>query len=293
MAVSVLRPRVERLLYGEFVPDDLTRLFLYLRATPYGRQTVKEVGDFVAHFGMRDKGPSTDLANNFFTVLRFSAPLMADPQHLHGLSLNPEVLQANFATIDQEVLRQKTKLKPRVARQVFESMLAKMRQIAGKNQSQTLNEQEGSLLRFLLSHLTVKPAFDDETLFKEFSVVLEKNKLLREGEREALQKIKPVVALYAVALMHLCHIKLKEGSPAELMADRSDGFIRVIASGACPIKEIPTLHFAGSMFSTSLPAKEWCEPELLEGDSQTKWTFPIELGANKKLRRMQDYGARA
>src|SRR5262249_50208344 len=93
MVVSVLRPRIERLLYGdEFVSDDLSRLFLYLRETSYGRQTVREVGDFVAHFGMRDKGPTTQLATNFFTVLRFFTPLLADPEHLHGLSVNPDVL---------------------------------------------------------------------------------------------------------------------------------------------------------------------------------------------------------
>lgn len=292
MVVSVLRPRIERLLYGdEFVSDDLSRLFLYLRETSYGRQTVREVGDFVAHFGMRDKGPTTQLATNFFTVLRFFTPLLAHPEHLHGLSVNPDVLEANFATIDQETLRQKTKLKPRIAKQVFNSMIAKMRQIAGKNESRTLDQNEAILFRFLLTHFTSRPAFDDEILFKEFSAVLEKNKLVHENERDALKRIKPIVSLYAVALMHLCHVKLKDGAPAELMADRhnAEGAITVIATGTCPTKEIPNLRFAGSMFNTSLSAKDWCEPELLEGDSQTKWTFPIELGANKKLRRMKDY----
>jgi hypothetical protein len=223
MVASVLRTRVERLLYGDFVADDLTRLFLYLRETSYGRQTVREIGDFVAHFGMRDKGPSTEKTNNFFTVLRFVAPFQAEGRHnINGLSVNRDLLIASFATIDPEFIREKTRIKPKVAKQVFDSLLQKFTEIAGKNERRQLTPDESALMTILVTTFTTRAAFDGETVTKEFMAVLQKNGLLEETEIEKFKQIAPVISLYAVSVMHQCNMKLKSGPPSFLLGDRAN-----------------------------------------------------------------------
>ena len=69
------RTRVERLLRGDFRVDDLTRLFLYARDRCDGRESVKEVGDFVAHHNERNKGTVTRATREWFAISGFISRL--------------------------------------------------------------------------------------------------------------------------------------------------------------------------------------------------------------------------
>ena len=71
MADPKSRARVERLLRGDFRPDDLTGLFLYARDHCDGREPVAEIGDFVAHHDERDKGIVTRSTREWFAVARY------------------------------------------------------------------------------------------------------------------------------------------------------------------------------------------------------------------------------
>jgi hypothetical protein len=134
----------------------------------------------------------------------------------------------------------------------------------------------------------VKPVFQDDTLVNGFMFCLSKNGLLKPNEHSQFSHAKPLIALYAMTAMHQCRIALDSGPPAVLMADRhtSGGTLVVIATAACPTKEIPTLHVAVPIFVTSLLARDWCEQALLDGDDQTKWEFAIELASDQKLTRI-------
>jgi hypothetical protein len=241
MADLIIRPRVERLLYGDFTLDDLTRIFLFLRERSYGRKTVREIGDFVAHLGERDRGVTTDLARDFFKVLRFMIPLMnqSNPQ----ITLEPEVLIATFATIGMEQIRIETKMKPKVAKRVFQSLLEKAKGVLGVDKSVTLTGQESALARLLVSRFTVTSAFDDKRLNKEFCECLEKAKLLHSNERGLLKTKEPLIALFALYCMHQSTLKLEDGSQAylELNYHNSERLLTVVASSPCPTKETPTL----------------------------------------------------
>ena len=67
------RARVERILSGELRADDLANLFLYARDHCDGRETVKEVGDFVAHHTERTKGVVTRTARDWYAIVIFTA----------------------------------------------------------------------------------------------------------------------------------------------------------------------------------------------------------------------------
>src|SRR5882672_9933150 len=68
------RVRVERLLRSGFNAGDVTYLFLYVRDPPIraqGRETVIDIGGFIAHSGEREKGITTAAANHFTQIARF------------------------------------------------------------------------------------------------------------------------------------------------------------------------------------------------------------------------------
>lgn len=64
-----LRIRARRLATGRHRVEDLDRLFLGLRDRDSGRMSVREIGDFVAHRGERQKGPVTQTARDAFTSI--------------------------------------------------------------------------------------------------------------------------------------------------------------------------------------------------------------------------------
>src|SRR3954453_18158076 len=69
-----MRRRVQRLIAGEFRPDDVRPLFLWLRERSYGIGSIREIGDFVAHSDTREKGPITDDARDYFKYLALRLP---------------------------------------------------------------------------------------------------------------------------------------------------------------------------------------------------------------------------
>jgi hypothetical protein len=75
------KARVGRLLYGDFRPDDLTGLFLYARDHCDGRETITDIGAFVAH---HNEGIVTRSTREWFAVARYHASSLGP----HGKSLD-------------------------------------------------------------------------------------------------------------------------------------------------------------------------------------------------------------
>lgn len=55
-----IRVRVKRILRGERRQYVFDRIFLYLRTRHCGRQSLQEIGAFIAHRDQREKGPVTN-----------------------------------------------------------------------------------------------------------------------------------------------------------------------------------------------------------------------------------------
>src|SRR5262249_45969072 len=230
-------------------------------------------------------------ARDFFAHLRFRVPYYQRALDVNDLPANfPRVMRGNFKRLDLKMVQSYTGIKPKVADRILSSLLSKFSTTpTGRCAlSAPLNEEEAELLKCVAGWVVAKPAFTDDSLFEEFQTVLEKNKLLRADEKQAFFRLKPLIALFAITSMHQCIIVLEDGPPAELMADchNQEKTLTVLATALCPDEKIPTLHFSASIFSTSLRATDWCDAPLLEGTDQDKWLYPIELGPDKKLRRM-------
>jgi len=110
------RARVERLLRGEFRPDDLTQLFLYARDHCDGREPVADIGHFVAHHNERDRGIITRSTREWFAVARYHFPRF-EPGRFNRIDAQtlPAAAQDYFKIavnrIDAKSIREKTGLR--------------------------------------------------------------------------------------------------------------------------------------------------------------------------------------
>lgn len=285
MTVQSQRTRVERLLSGDVRPDDLTRLFLYLRDRCDGRESVEEVGDFVAHHSERTKGLVTRAARDWFYIAKVLSPLQMRNQPINLLRLPdifPEFLSASLRRAGKAVF-QKTGITTKAATAMLPEIKRKFVRLDDGALSISLSHApEEVRLILALCVMVVQPAFSDKRLCADFEAALKSSGLIKNRELSAFRKVYPAITLFAVAEMHQCAIVLPDGSRAVLEASGPPGGTITVWMGVpVPAPEIGGcghVMIASGIFGTSLTA-EYCEPELLK----VAWNFGIELTSNIKL----------
>lgn len=283
-----MRKRVERLIAGLFQPGDLDRLYLHLRERSYGSVLVRELADFIAHPGARDRGPTTDEVRDFFTVLRYVVPLLGSGGP--GLDLNdiPATIlpgyRANFRRIGPAGIKRETGLGQKAAKAALESGLGKLTEGASAGRLRLtgyLTKEEVSVLQCCGRHVTAHAAFTGNDLFNDLRAALEKNKLLQANERAQFNHLKTAVMLHAVAAIHGTKILLEDQSTADLFGIIHDGFVEINARAGVTSAQGTIISFVGRMFDTGLTAAQHCDPRLIQ--EHTPWSGPIELTADRRL----------
>lgn len=284
------RVRVERLLRGDFKQEDLTRLFLFARGRCGGRDSVKEIGDFVAHHSRRTKGLTTETAQDWFaisafTVTRFLNPL---PTNENLPAIFPAYLQATFRRIQRHSAKNNRAPRPRGngVERLLLSTIEKFERHADGTFSIIPSRHspiEHALIKDLCSVIVNRPAFDGDELYKDFAATLTDNAILRKTELADFEKLKPAIILYAVTIMHRCLIKIDNTLSININAmvtapSGVDGVIEVQCG--VPVVNSATTIFC-AIFSTSLRADLYCEPALLA--LPQPWNFELEVTPNIRL----------
>jgi hypothetical protein len=219
---SAARNRVERILYGTLQTDDLTRLFLSLREKSHvGKshvgQSVREVGDFIAHADEREKGPITDAARDFFILAKFRVACSIQPLNLSDLPADiANVLAASIRTSDVRRFKQETDKDIRSAKPLLRSLIAKITPgPSGTLSLKAPSQDEASLFNCLTQSVTFKALLDEDILIHDFAEALRMNNLLTAKERYKLLRLKNAVGLFAMCAMHKSTLILDEvGGPS-------------------------------------------------------------------------------
>lgn len=280
MIKAELQARAKRLIEGRAKPEDLDRLFLDQRESAHGRESFRELGDFLAHRDQRNKGPVTQRVRDVFTSFRVWSLGFQGVQATASDLRAAGVANLNLSTDDE--LRSCCGLKRDAARQKFDKAMRKLE--VGDQPSQS----DLALVNYLANRFVWKPAFTDEVLHEDFVQVSLRNQVIELADLSKLVNAKRLLALYAITRLHGAVIKVADGHLATLYAGFSnkerrlevkvdlatDGWAKPVRAPIC-------------MFLTTLCADDYCDPALLEQPNPVmwnSWSQPIELGEDRKLR---------
>jgi len=280
------RARVERLLRGDFRPDDLTALFLYARDHCDGRESVAEIGHFVAHHHERDKGIITRSTRRWCAVARYHFPRFAPggPYPLQGNRLPAsarEYYKTAISLFDQRIIKEKTGLKARDANDIIQNVANRLT----LNPDGTfalpkfLTINEIKVVEFVSSLLVVKPAFEPDRFYDDFLSTLKSNGLITTDEiRKNENKIKYLILLYAISVMHNCIIKVDEETLIKLKVATDKINRQILVNAAIPIDF--NIKVSSSMFTIDADPAVHCHPDLC---TEEQFDFEIELATDGRI----------
>jgi hypothetical protein len=274
-----LRSRAGRLMRGDFRTEDVDRLFLGQRARARNRACFREIGDFVAHRDVREKGLITQVGRDIFTSvdvwslkLRDRDPSRADISR---------AAHANLCLASDEQLESGCGCRRVIARKRLESALGKV----DRNERPT--DLEFRVLEYLGFHFIWRPAFTSDQLFAEFKEVLTLNGIIRKADGSALNDAKTFLSLYALALMHGSSIVLDDGQRARLFSGFANRERRLEVKVKIVFNELAKpVMTPVCLFLTDLRPEEHCDPDLLTPSNPVlmdHWAAPIEIGASGRL----------
>jgi hypothetical protein len=268
MIDAEMHRRVERLLRGDRRVDDLDRIFLGLRDRAHGRASVREIGDFVAHRGERDKGPVTSRVRDIFISLHSWAGGLLG--RVPTLEQARKVAGANLRIATDAQLQHRLALRRTVVASVLEQGFRKL------EQGRQLTERERRVVNYLSSAFIWNQVFTDGEVEADLAFVLERLKLLKNDERARLHALAPFLALYVITLLHGSAIRLDELGRAELFANYRNDQQRLEVKATLIITDIGKPIIAPvCIFWTGLSAADWCHPSLLA--SPEVWEGPLEI----------------
>ena len=171
---AALRIRVERLMHGEFKVEDLTTLFLAPRDRAGGRQSIVEVGAFVAHREERYKGIVTDAVRDFFARIRFVVESYERPPKAHDLPpYVAEFLKASARHMDYTAAKKTTTYTRINVGKALPGLLSHIRSSNGRCYLwPSVTDDELKLFDFLAGTMRFKPLFTEAELFRDFTDAL-------------------------------------------------------------------------------------------------------------------------
>jgi hypothetical protein len=287
------KARVGRLLYGDFRPDDLTGLFLYARDHCDGRETITDIGAFVAHHNERNKGIVTRSTREWFAVARYHASSLGPRgKSLDWRKMPPatrDYFQIATNRIAAKLIRDKTGLKQATANKIMSELAERLTQNTDGTWTlpTNLSANERSLLQCVSSVMVVKPAFEADRLYKEFAATLKSNGLITRTELSTHGKtLRMLVQLFSVAAMHNCVVQVGDGTTTQLKAKPEADVKQIWVNAAVPgaVPNLPRVNISCSMFTADVDPAVCCHPDLL---TKQDWDFEIELSPDRRLSRFQ------
>lgn len=283
--LSELYYRAQRLLHCQFRQDDLYVLVLGLRERNFGKQTVRELGDFVAHNAIRTRGPIAHEVRIFYKSMRLQISLNFNvivdenrfPQDIR------EILDYNLSRIDKLILKNGTGLGRIAAQLHLNKFIKDLRQNSAGEWKicRKMTNEEIHLVHFLLDTIVVQPYFTEELLWNEFCAVIVKNQLIEERQVHQMEKIKPLFAIFVLSILHGSKFEIEKGWSAYLYIDQENGDLCVKSISRIFRNKDP-LYFIYTPLRTSLSVEKWYDGALSSSPSEN-WKRIIEVSAGMRL----------
>lgn len=267
-----LKARIERLMSGDLQVEDIAKLYVGKRSASFGRVSFRELADFVAHPDKRNRGPVTDRIRDMRTTFK---PFLDRSHDQENPNLKDVIARcdSNFRMAsDEQISSLSGGRKRQQVQRVLRSAVEKLK--TGKSNALTVDEQEIAIS--FGDRIIWNPALRAQEVFDDFKYVIVRNGLLEKDESHKLDRVRSLVILHAISVMHGSAFDLGDGLTGELQAgfDNPQGRLEVTA-----VLKLEGYSKAVSMkvglFWTDLLGREHVEPILIEHPGP--WTFAIEV----------------
>lgn len=288
-----LRIIVEGMLEGDRDPEDLNRLFGYLRGRTLSRApAVKDIGDAQAHWTERDEGLSYERAVRFVDLWRVAFKVASTLEDYH------RGLAAALASIGPAKIKSQSGLPYTKAERAVRSIIGKMEELGPKRLGfkERLTSEEERLLRALHAVRPPSELLTQTQLFEQLTERLVGEGLLHREEVDPFSAASDWVAAYAVSKLH--QVTILRPNTKEIVGQLkgrphdTTGTIAIYLSAR--LRDGPGL--IGCLFLTDLHPEKWASEELHDIDAEpvpvgryikmspaVDWDFPIRLSSEGKL----------
>jgi len=267
-----MRARVERLLHGPFRNDDLLEVLLFVRERSDGRQTVREVGDFIAH-RERNRGPLifTTAQHMYYGARIHTYAAEASKKGDWSVEKLPAEVKPHFKTLSQKISKQ-TLRELRLSLSQVRELCSELSEALVSNSDGTLRFSryltalEYKVLSRLMGQLNSFPAFSGIRLGHEFVETLKSNRLISKSEaRDYGFRLSLAVQLLALCKLNSSRIRIDDRTVTTLsfglggsQKEHLGIFIFV------PSYSSPNVSLSCSLFDVNARPEEFCEPDVLE-----------------------------
>ena len=273
-----LRLRAQRLLCGDHRTNDLDRLYLGLRERSRGFEAVREIGNFVAHRDVRNKGLVTQVGRDVFTSvdvwsmgLRGLTPSLADISR---------AADANLRLASEAQLKAGCGCGPATARKRVERALRKI------ERGEAITDVEMATLDYVGNRLVWRPAFLASQLAGEFERLLAVTGLASASELSNFPAAADFLTLHALAVMHGSSIIIAPGKTARLLAGYANRERRLEVKIEITFRELAKpLMTPICLFLSDLAPEPHCDAALIRPEPVLvdHWDRPIEVGPDGRL----------
>jgi hypothetical protein len=276
----------------------LDRLYSWLRFRSYGHATVRDIGDFVAHAGDRDRGMTWEGVSRIAAVLNYVIPLQLAEREGKFRNCTKEVLQAAMLANWEFDLPEDVKLKSGMAKQqAGRNLRSALKKVVGYDGevwlfSSRLTKHEDHILRHYMTRQVLQPFITPEMVISQLASCLVKNRLLKSEDAARLEGQRDFICLYILEKMHFTKLDIGQGSTATLKAGISDRVYKRPPNNE-PWQLVVHAHVSSTaftdeavcpLFATGLDPRKHCAAPLVpEAPMPVLWDLPLEIDQNGLL----------
>lgn len=290
-----LRIRVQRFLTGPFNFVDLSRCFLYLRRHSFGRSSVRDLGNMLAHADIVERGLAVERVQSLQVIALYKMrALLGENDGALDLSDAPptllRVMDATFALLDESVLLRELEM----TRDQVGTALTKLKcKFSVKENGRLfwdfwkITEKQLAIITWLTGFLISKPAYSAEELVEDTLHMFLNHKLMDTGQSDLFYAKRNYLLLFAIVSMHRVFFDCPDGVPAEAKAGwvtvDDDTYLNVCVEFL--VKNNPEIKISLALFDTQLDPSYWSDN--WDGGRHKVFESPIEITAEGRIRIME------
>lgn len=295
--------RIERLVNGRGSPDDMTRLFLYLRDYAPKNSAVSEIGNFLAH-PERKQGLVTDRLSDLFKVARYKFSTLGQKIDLSNVpSTFFEILEITCRLLDEAVLRQQLGMSRNAVRKSVVRIKPQFRPTSYRQYGFTglLTAVELRVIQCLSSSIMSQPAFTGIQLHREVVDLLSQRNLASKDTLNNSRNLMRILGVYAISSMHGATATTSDSETYVLAVSPEPPSIdKLVVCGNSNVSiGSGLIRVSLAVFELGVALVDSCEASLLgptftADPSETtvycipQWNSGLEMSANGKLKALAD-----